>query len=95
MNAKAWAWKTVELFMMTRKEAWKQRPDLPGLSTLGACLSSACLCDAQHVTHRACFQVTYLADSLLQPTFTSEDLKTTVRFWLLGTWDEPSRIETK
>lgn len=50
---------------MTRKEAWKQRPDLLRSWALGACLSSAGSVTPGHVTHRACFQFICLADSLL------------------------------
>lgn len=54
--------------------------------------SSACLCDAQHVT-QSLFSSHLFGWVIASAHFTSEDLKTTVHFWLLGTWDEPSRIK--
>lgn len=92
MKAKAWAWKAVELFMTTsRRETWKQKPHLPDHWALGACLST---CGTNTSLTKPVSKSFIWLIHCFSP-FTSQDLKTMVHFWLLGTWAQPSRIKKK
>lgn len=91
MNAKAGAWKTVELFMI--RKFWKRRCDFPGLWcdfpglwVLGTCLSSACYATLDRSLTEPLFKSFIGLIHCFSPFHLCEDLKTKVHFWLLGSW---------